>query len=256
MITQKKTRLLLIISLIGIILIFFFERLPQDPAYHKFADSNTLFSIPNFWNVFSNLPLVIAGIAGLLFLLKMDVTQSSTLYVKAYRFFFLGVALSGMGSAYYHLAPANDSLVWDRLPMTIAFMAFFTIILSEFVSFYIGQILFYPLLVIGIVSVVYWQITESMMIGDLRFYILVQFLPLILTVVILILFRSNSSLSPYIWFILLAYFIAKVFELFDYEIYQMTKFVSGHFLKHIAASIAPIILIFALVKKRYKSHNE
>ena len=29
--------------------------------------------------------------------------------------------LTAVGSSYYHLAPDNERLFWDRLPMTIAF---------------------------------------------------------------------------------------------------------------------------------------
>ena len=37
----------------------------QDQNYHRFADERTLFSIPNFWNVISNLPFIAVGAAGL-----------------------------------------------------------------------------------------------------------------------------------------------------------------------------------------------
>lgn len=38
---------------------------------------------------------------------------------------FAGVLLTSAGSTWYHLAPTNDSLVWDRLPMTLGFMGLF-----------------------------------------------------------------------------------------------------------------------------------
>jgi hypothetical protein len=36
---------------------------------------------------------------------------------------FAGVTLSSLGSSYFHLAPDNARLMWDRLPMTIAFIS-------------------------------------------------------------------------------------------------------------------------------------
>jgi hypothetical protein len=88
--------------------------------------------------------------------------------------FFLGLVLIGFGSSYYHLDPNNDSLVWDRLPITLSFMAFFTISLGESISTYTASKLFYPLLLIGILSLVYWNFTESIGEGDLRIYALVH----------------------------------------------------------------------------------
>jgi hypothetical protein len=39
--------------------------IPQDQSYHQFADQRTIFGIPNFWNVVSNLPFLAVGAAGL-----------------------------------------------------------------------------------------------------------------------------------------------------------------------------------------------
>ena len=33
----------------------------QDQSYHRFADERTLFGIPNFWNVVSNVPFIAVG---------------------------------------------------------------------------------------------------------------------------------------------------------------------------------------------------
>lgn len=107
--------------------------------------------------------------------------------------FFVGIFLTGIGSTYYHLNPSNETLFWDRLPMTISFMAFFTIVISEFISKKLGTNLFIPLLTSGIFSLLYWQITESKGVGDLRFYVLVQFLPIILISAILIIYKNSNG---------------------------------------------------------------
>jgi len=59
---------------------------------------------------------------------------------------FVGVFLTGIGSSYYHLYPDNRTLVWDRLPMTIAFMALFGAIVGEYISRRAARELFAPLL--------------------------------------------------------------------------------------------------------------
>ena len=94
------------------------QPIAQNQAYHDFADRGQFLGIPNFFAVISNIPFLLVGIAGLRY------CRSSLLlsYRLAWVIFFAGVAIISAGSAWYHLNPNNDALVWDRLPMTIAFM--------------------------------------------------------------------------------------------------------------------------------------
>ncbi len=39
------------------LLLFTLDPIPQNPAYHAFADSGSWFGIPNTWNVISNVPV-------------------------------------------------------------------------------------------------------------------------------------------------------------------------------------------------------
>lgn len=101
-------------------------RTPQPQSYHHFADRHAWLGIPNFGDVASNLPFAIIGAWGLLFLAS---GRSVGRFLQdceriPYFFVFAGLLLTAFGSAYYHLAPDNNRLVWDRLPMTIVFMAF------------------------------------------------------------------------------------------------------------------------------------
>src|SRR5687767_141140 len=49
---------------------FFVTPVPQDPSYHRFADARTMFGIPHFLNVLSNLPFLVAGALGMGIVLK------------------------------------------------------------------------------------------------------------------------------------------------------------------------------------------
>ena len=49
-------------SLAGLLLL---PPISQDQGYHHFADQRTLFGVPNFWNVVSNLPFMAVGSVGL-----------------------------------------------------------------------------------------------------------------------------------------------------------------------------------------------
>src|SRR5713226_7825908 len=95
-----------------IVVVALHRPVPQDPSYHDFADQRTLFGVPNFCNVVSNLPFAFVGIAGLIALHRRELDAG-------FAAFFLGAILISVGSAYYHLQPNNATLTWDRLPMTI-----------------------------------------------------------------------------------------------------------------------------------------
>lgn len=241
-----KYSLLAAIALAGIVLALLKDPIPQDPHYHCFADGRTLYGIPNFWNVISNLPFVIIGLSGIILLIgKRRERQLDTAGLA----FFSGIFLTGFGSVWYHLYPDNDTLIWDRLPMTIAFMAFFSIIIRECVHMETGKKVVWPLLFLGMLSVYYWQMTESRGHGDLRLYFLVQFLPMLLIPLILLLFHRKAFPKVYFWLVLLAYVIAKIFEMKDVELFQLAG-ISGHTIKHIMAALAPLIFLIGVKKQR------
>ena len=105
--------------------------IPQDLEFHNFSDQRTLLNIPNFWNVLSNVPFVLIGLIGLYQISKNAFSGILEDLIIPYKIFFLGLILVGLGSGYYHLDPTNNSLVWDRMAITISFMSFFTISIGE-----------------------------------------------------------------------------------------------------------------------------
>ncbi len=222
--------------------------IPQDPAYHLFADGRTLLGIPNALDVLSNIPFIIAGSWGLVHVLH-NRTRVGALAV-AYAVFFLGIFLTGFGSGYYHLAPGNETLVWDRLPMTIGFAGLFSVIIGEFVSTALGRRLVAPLLVVGAGSVVYWAMTEANGVGDLRPYAVVQFLPMLLAPIILAVRGRGQPMARYFWAVVLFYVLAKVAEFYDVEIFSTLRAISGHSLKHLSASLSAVALLVGLAAVR------
>src|SRR5262249_56794215 len=72
---------------------------------------------------------------------------------------FLGVLLTGLGSAYYHLDPNDRTLFWDRLPMAVSFMAILAIAIEERVDAKAGAILLWPLTAVGVFSLLLWRWT-------------------------------------------------------------------------------------------------
>lgn len=244
--TDKRLKIILAIIIAAIIVVFSMNPIAQEPAYHNFADQRRIFGMANFFNVLSNLPFVIVGIMGIRLVVLHQITGSLAKLRSLYLTFFAGVFLTGFGSAYYHYQPGNQTLLWDRLPMTIAFMAMFCAIVGEYISTQLAQKIFVPLLIAGIASVVYWYVTELNGHGDLRAYVLVQFLPVLLIPLILWLFDSNMNNDKYIWGVIVAYALSKLMELFDARLYDMLGLLSGHSLKHLIAAFGTLIFYWAL----------
>ena len=237
------------IVLASVIAVIAYGPIPQWEGYHAFADQRLVLGIPNFWNVASNLPFAIVGLAGL-FTVRGGATPGILPALRpAYLAFFLGTALVAVGSGYYHLAPSDASLVWDRLPMTIAFMAFLAILVGEQIGPAIGARLLLPLVAAGLLSVAYWVFTAQQGAGDLRPYVLVQFLPMVLTPLLLLLFPSAFTRIGLLWGMAVAYGLAKLFEVLDAPIFNLVHAVSGHSLKHIAAALGTYFLLLAATRR-------
>lgn len=201
--------------------------IPQDASYHRFADTRAWLGTPNAADVWSNLPFVIIGIAGLIWLAQRTVPQRWMWLV-----FFGGVTLAGFGSAYYHLHPCDATLVWDRLPMTVAFMSFFAGLIAERGNERVASWLFAPLLAFGVGSVVYWHYTD-----DLRWYGVVQFGPMLGIPVLLAVRPARYLRTSDVWIVLGWYAVAKVLERMDAPVFAaLGGVVSGHTLKHFAAA--------------------
>ena len=223
--------------------------IPQDVSYHLFVDTRKIWSIPNFWNVMTSIAFAIVGLLGLYKLRTPGKPGILDETGTAYTLLFFGTFLVSFGSVYYHLTPDNQTLAWDRLPMTIAFMALFSIIISEFISLRSGRALLLPLILAGILSVVYWHFSEIRGAGDLRFYALVQFYPMLAIPIMLVCFRSRCTHVQAYWWLLLAYVVAKLFEHFDAEVYDLLGFISGHSLKHLTAALGMYVLLVFYQKR-------
>ncbi len=244
-----KVSILFGITLLAVLGIATVPAIAQEQSYHHFADQRTVLGIPNFWNVVSNIPFLIVGAMGINGVIRKNRLTLLPEILPVYLAFFLGIFLIGIGSGYYHLWPSNETLVFDRLAMAVAFMAFFTIIISEFISEKAGKRLSLPLLLVGLFSVGYWYITESKGEGDLRLYALVQFLPMLLIPLILLLFSPRFSHIALIWAALVAYLMSKIAEMTDEILYLSLAGVSGHSLKHLFSALSAYLFFLALKKR-------
>ncbi|MBL9105563.1 MAG: ceramidase domain-containing protein [Myxococcales bacterium] len=228
---RRRTAILLALVAAAAIAVSLGPPIPQSPAYHAFADDRALGGVANALNVLSNAPFVLVGLWGLAACRRRSDERGM------YAVFFAGITLTGLGSGWYHLAPDHERLVWDRLPMTVGFMALLAATLGERVSLAWARRLLVPLLLVGVASVLWWIHGERAGRGDLRPYILVQFLSLIVIAGLLAMYPRKYSHARLQWYGLGAYALAKLCESYDRPIFAATGgLVSGHTLKHLVAA--------------------
>lgn len=244
-------RVTTVVSLLAPFLLWAVSRpfLPQDAAYHQFVDQRVLFGVTHFWNVVSNLPFAAVGAAGLWWLRREGPASRAFEHPRerwAYVIFFVSAVLTCLGSGYYHADPTNQTLVWDRLALSLMLTATFAIVVGEFIGERAGWQLLGPLAVTGVLSVLYWAWTEALGRGDLRPYFLVQFYPALAIPVILVLFQSRYSHARTFWLLWLLYIVAKVAEVADRPLLEWTGLWSGHTLKHLVASVASYVPLWSL----------
>lgn len=213
----------------------------QDRGYHLFADARSCLGVANFANIASNGLFLLVGAAGVI-----GCWRRRSGAWRSWLVFFAGVALVFFGSAHYHGNPNDDTLVWDRLPMTVAFMALFAALVSEHVASKIEIPLLAAALATGLFSVLWWQWS-----GDLRIYIWVQGAPLLAIPYLVAAFSGHYTLRHYLLYGVAFYVLAKAAELFDHQIYAATAgMISGHSLKHLLAAAAAFCVLLMLRRRQ------
>lgn len=215
-------------------------------SYGNFADDSAQGN--NARNVLSNLGLVIVGAAGVLWSLRHrreDFAESLTL--------FAGVVAAGLGSMYFHGQPLLDerlnrlnryALLWDRMPMTIAFAGLIALMLRDRVLRRPNRALLPLLVVIGLATALYWYWS-----GDLYPYAFFQFYTAAGTLLMIMTLRPAYTEAGYVAAAVFLFGISKVFEDFDWLIYGKWD-IGGHPLKHIASAAAALMILLWLVKRR------
>jgi hypothetical protein len=224
----------------------------QWDNYHAFADSRTWLGVPNAADVLSNLPFLLAGALGL-----RGVAGWSSNWPSRNPWLLLCVALicTSAGSAFYHWAPNNTALVFDRIPIAWACVALSSALLAERLHpRWAAASLLATAILIATGAVVYWWFTEQRGVGDLRPYLFVQMLPMLLVPLALLLrlpAREAAATADSAWWAVLGlYAAAKAAEVADHAILAATGWVSGHTLKHLLAAAAAAWIVHAAIRAR------
>ena len=219
----------------------------QWADYHAFADARRWLGIPNAANVLSNLPFLLIGMWA-----WRALADASPLQRRVWRAFAVALACTALGSALYHWAPANGALVFDRLPIACACALLVCALLGERLDprWHDTRALGAAAL-LGAASVGWWWLGERAGAGDLRPYLFVQFLPMLLVPAALSmkLPRARGALADRDWWIVLGlYAAAKLAELGDAAVQHALGAVSGHTLKHLLAAAGALWLLRAAAR--------
>jgi len=224
-------------------------RVPQPVDYHDFADHRALFGIANFLDVASNSGFLLAGVAGLVIVALRRRAFEFGIERWPYAAFFLGLVLTAAGSAYYHLAPDNARLVWDRLPMTIAFAGLLSSQIADRINVRAGVALLVPMIAIGAASVIYWDWTERSGQGNVLPYAIVQGYAAVVLLMVTMFYASRYTRGRDIYYVLGWYVVSKVLEALDVGIFGLGDAVSGHTLKHVAAAVSGLVACWMLARR-------
>lgn len=247
--------------LVGAVVMSGVPRFGQPAGFHRFADTRAWLGVPNFMDVVTNALFALAAGIGLVNLGRRVRREAASVAGATVRLLmvdrvclaavFVGIGLTSVGSAYYHLAPGNDRLFWDRLPMVLTFVSLLATLVAERVSPRTGAWMLGPLLVAGAASVVHWQRTERLGDGDLRAYFLVEGATLASVLLVVLLYRSRYLSTRWLMVGLGCYAGAIVFEQLDRAVWAVwdavgIELVSGHTIKHLCAGAGAVVLAMAV----------
>lgn len=234
---MKISRLLLgsvMLFAVGTVLQFVWP-LSQAASYHHFADERALGVLHNASDVLSNLVILAAGAMNLRWVIRHASSQPSQfpgMLVAAF-----GLILTAFGSAWYHAAPSDSTLVWDRFPMTIVFAGILAMLWTSVTRQRVGWVQMLILVVVSLGTIGYWLAFNS-----LWPYAILQFGGLALIVGMTVARKVDGLFA---WIMLIVFYaIAKVFESFDWQVWDLSHHLfAGHALKHIASGLAGAALI-------------
>ena len=234
--------------------LFFIKPIAQPSDYHQFADESLHFGIAHFWDVASNIGFLIAALIGALVMRQERKNPSFVRSFSGYRLFLIGLFCTAFGSAWYHLNPTNESLIWDRLPIAWLCAGLLAGVYADTHHKSVRKLTFW-LAIYATLSVAWWYGSELFGAGDLRFYLVLQALPMVLIPLWQWIYDTPAKERLLFAAALVFYALAKVAEMEDHSLaafFQTTALpeLTGHTLKHLSASVSALFIVAALALRK------
>ena len=238
-----------ILTVCIIVILALYGRIAQPVHYNEFADRSAAFGIPHAADVFSNAGFAVVAIWGWLTLWPRRASDPLRAGWPGYRLFLIGLFLTAFGSGFYHLAPDNARLVWDRLPIALACTGLLVGVRGDTQPGLKTEIEAIVLGLGAVASVAWWVYTDRSGADDLRPYLLLQGLPLVLIPLWQAMHRAPRADRIAFASAMGLYLLAKLAEVLDHEIAFALGFVSGHTLKHLIATAATAAVVWGLTRR-------
>jgi hypothetical protein len=220
----------------------------QPAHYHEFADQSLWAGIPHAADVLSNLGFAMVALWGAARLWPQRNHPALRNARVGYGLFLMALLLTSIGSTYYHLAPDDWRLVWDRLPIALACSGLLAGVRAQLMPNVHVRVEIVGLTVLALASVMWWYVGQRSGSGDLRPYLLLQAAPLLLIPVWQTIHGPARDDRLCFGLALALYVLAKIAELHDHEIHVLSGQISGHTIKHLAAAAAAWTLVARLVR--------
>lgn len=247
-----RTRWIAAFTLLAFVAAVLLPPMRQPLDYHDFADHRHAYGVENFLDVVSNLGFLFAGVMGFVIVFGGRTRFEFASERWPFAVFFAGVLLTALGSAYYHLAPDNETLFWDRLPMTIAFMGLVSSQIVDRINVRAGLLVLLPAVLLGLASVIYWRATERMGAGNVMPYAVLQGYSVFVLLLLAWMSPSRYTRGNDIFWVFGWYLLSKLLETFDRQVLAINHLVSGHTLKHLAAAAAAFVVCYMLMRRTLK----
>jgi len=221
----------------------------QPLHYHEFADTRALLGLPNAADVLSNAGFAVVGAWGLVALWPARHHPALAAGWPGYVLFLIALILTAAGSSYYHLAPDDARLAVDRLPIALACAGLLAAVRAETRADASAARWTVFLAAGAVASVGWWIFTNKLGQGDLRPYLLLQALPLLLIPLWQAAYHAPKDDRIAFATAIALYVLAKAAELSDHALFRALGSMSGHTLKHLAACVAAAVLVMQLRRR-------
>ncbi len=239
----------LFVAVIALVMLVY-GPIAQPVGYHNFADNSVLFGLLHVGDVLSNLGFALVAVWGWLRLYPKRENPAILAGWGGYRLFLAGLFLTALGSGYYHLMPDNPRLFWDRWPIALTCAGILAAIRAETRPGINAHKDAIGLGIFATISVIWWRYTDIYgETGDLRPYLLLQALPLLLIPLWQWIYGLAKRDRMAFGLAIILYVAAKVTEILDHQIMGMLGGLSGHTLKHLLATLAAAVIVARLIER-------
>ena len=238
-----------IVTLVAALGLALYGPIFQPAHYHELADSVTWLGVANAANVLSNIGFAAVGLWGLWRLAPAPDDPAIASGWPDHMLFLIGLVHVAFGSSFYHLAPDDHRILWDRLPIALASAGLLAGTRTEIRG---GDgVLWAGALALAAIASVVWS-AGFVSGGDLRPYLLLQILALVLLPLWQAIHRSPRRDRLAVGAAIALYVLARLAEVYDHQVFVLLGSVpglSGHTLKHLLATAAAGALTWRLVAR-------